>query len=151
MQEFSLAFGRVSRSTLFANPELRAHVADLLARAYFNMHAQSIAQADPDWVASMNATCYQLALDDRTRVLPVRKLIHLFENVLRISEEHLREARRHASMAANVFYLKETALDAITVDSREATYHAVATTIFGGGTLAHTGRVEVVKPGEPIA
>lgn len=151
MQEFSLAFSRVSRATMAANPELRSHVSELLNRAYFNIHGQSLATSDANWVNSLNAACLQLCLDERIRGLSPRELVHLFENVIRISEEHLREARRHAAMAMNVFYLKETALDAVTVETREATYHAVATTIFSGNNLAHTGRVEVVKPGEPIA
>lgn len=151
MQEFSLAFSRVSRSAIAANPELKARVTELLARAYFNLHGQSFAHADAAWAGSITAAGLQLCLDERVRAFSTRDLIHLFENVIRISEEHLREAHRHAAMASNVFYLKETALDAVIVDTREATYHAVATTIFGGGALAHTGRLEVVKPGEPIA
>lgn len=151
MQDFSVAFARVSRATIATNPELKSKVSELLARAYFNIHGQSIQHADTQWVASMSAACLQLTLDDRVRTLSPREMMQLFENVIRISEEHLREARRNAAMASNVFYLKETALDAVAVSSKEATYHAVATTIFGGGSAAHTGRVEVVKPGEPIA
>jgi hypothetical protein len=150
MQEFSVAFGKVSRATIAAHPELRAHVADLLSRAYFNLHGGSIQHADVNWVASMTAACWQLALDDRARTMSVRELVQLFENVLRISEEHAREARRHLAMASNVFYLKETALDAVSIASSEATYHAVATTIFGGSNAAHSGRLEVIKPGEPV-
>ncbi len=151
MQEFSLAFSRVSRAAIAANPELKSHVTALLGRAYFNLHGQSLAMADISWVNSITAVCLQLCLDARVQNMSPREQVQLFENVIRISEEHLREARRHAAMAANVFYLKETALDAVVVDTREATYHAVATTIFGGGNAAHTGRVEVAKPGEPVA
>ena len=150
MQEFSLAFSRVSRSAIAANPELKTHVTELLARAYFNLHASALIHADAAWVNSLTAACLQLSLDDRVRGMSPREIVHLFENVIRISEEHLREAHRHAAMAANVFYLKETALDAVVIDTTEATYHAVATTIFGGN-LAHTGRLEVAKPGEPVA
>ena len=151
MQEFSLAFSRVSRSAIAANPELKAHVIELLTRAYFNIHGLAITTADPLWVNSMIATSLQLSLDDRVRALSPRETVQLFENVIRISEEHLREARRHAAMASNVFYLKETALDAVAIESHEATYHAVATTILAGSNAAHSGRVEVPKPGEPIA
>ena len=151
MQEFSLAFSRVSRSTIAANPELKSHVSELLARAYHNLHGQSFAHADPLWASSITATAMQLCLDERVRGLSPRALVQLFENVIRVSEEHLREARRHAAMASNVFYLKETALDAVTIDSSEATYHAVATTILGGSNAAHSGRVDVPKPGEPVA
>lgn len=151
MQEFSLAFSRVSRAAIAANPELKSHVTELLARAYHNLHGQSLSTADPAWVTSLTAASLQLALDARVRGMSPREQVHLFENVIRISEEHLREAHRHAAMASNVFYLKETALDAVLLDAREATYHAVVTTVLGGRDVAHSGRLEVVKPGEPIA
>lgn len=151
MQEFSLAFSRVSRSAIATNSELRTYAGELLARAYFNLHAQSLHLADATWVNSITTACLQLCLDARVHALSTREKIQLFENVIRISEEHLREAHRHAAMAANVFYLKETALDAVTIDTREATYHAVVTTVLGGESVAHSGRLEVEKPGEPIA
>ncbi|MFZ4542356.1 MAG: hypothetical protein ACOYNL_11305 [Rickettsiales bacterium] len=151
MQEFSLAFGRVSRSAIAANPELKAHVVDLLARAYHNIHGQNFANADPAWARSITAAGLQLSLDERVRSLSPRETIQLFENVIRISEEHLREARRHAAMANNVFYLKETALDASIISSGEAVYHSAEPMVLGGSTVAHSGRVEVPKPGEPIA
>lgn len=151
MQEFSLAFGRVSRSTIAMNPELKARVAELIARAYHNIHGLNLTSADTAWASSISATALQLSLDERVRHLSPREMVQLFENVIRISEEHLREARRNAAMASNVFYLKETALDAIAVDAHEATYHAVATTILGGPSAAHSGRLEVPKPGDPIA
>jgi hypothetical protein len=151
MQEFSLAFSRVSRSTIAMNPELKSRVAELIARAYHNIHGLNLTSAEPNWAASISATALQLSLDERVRHLSPREMVQLFENVIRISEEHLREARRNAAMASNVFYLKETALDAIAVEAHEATYHAVATTILGGQSAAHSGRLEVPKPGDPIA
>jgi hypothetical protein len=90
-------------------------------------------------------------LDERTRALSPRELVHLFENVIRISEEHLREAHRHAAMASNVFYLKETSLDAVLVETQEAVFHSATTTVLGGIHAAHSGRIDVPKPGEPIA
>ena len=151
MQEFSLAFGRVSRATVAMNPELKAQIAELLARAYHNIHGQSLVSAEPTWAASISATAIQLSLDARVSRLSPREVVHLFEHVIRVSEEHLREAKRNAAIASNVFYLKETALDAISVDETEATYRAVATTILGGTSTAHSGRVEAPKLGEPIA
>ena len=150
MQEFSVAFGRVSRAAIAANPELKSHVTELLTRAYFNLHSTSFAHADPQWANAITAAALQLCLDARVRDMAPRELIQLFENVIRISEEHLRESRRHAAMAANVFYLKETSLDAVLVESSEETFHAVATTVLGT-KLAHTGRLRVPEPGEPIA
>lgn len=151
MQEFSLAFSRVSRATVAMNPELKTQVAELLARAYHNIHGHNFAGAEPAWAASILATALQLSLDVRVSRLSPREVVHLFEHVIRVSEEHLREAKRNAAMASNVFYLKETALDAIAIDETESTFRAVATTIFGGTTTAHSGRVEAPKLGEPIA
>lgn len=151
MQEFQIAFGRVSRSAIAADPELKDQVMDLLARAYFNLHGTAPTNADPQWLGAMTATAFQLCLDARVQSLSIRERIQLFENVIRISEEHQREARRHAAMANNVFYLKETALDAVLIESRESTYHAVVTTVLGGGSVAHTGRVDLPKPGESNA
>lgn len=150
MQEFSLAFSRVSGSALATNPEFKSRIVEILARAYHNLHGHGINTADPLWADSITATALQLGLDERTHKLSARELVHLFENVIRISEEHLREARRHAAMANNVFYLKETALDSIALETSESTYHAVTTTIFGGREAAHSGRVDVLKPGEPV-
>jgi hypothetical protein len=152
MQEFSLAFGRVSHSAIAANSELKAHVVDLLARAYHNIHGQSLSSADPAWIASITAASMQLSLDDRVRGLSPRETIQLFENVIRISEEHQREARRHIAMSSNVFYLKETAIDAVAISSAESFYQAAAPMVLGGGSnVAHSGRLEAPKIGEPIA
>jgi hypothetical protein len=151
MQEFSVAFSRVSRAAIAANPELKHHVTELLTRAYFNIHGKSFAYADPAWANSITAAGLQLCLDERVSNLSPRELVHLFENIIRISEEHLREARRHAAMATNVFYLKETALDSVPANTKDATFHAVITTVLGGSSVAHSGRVDVLKPGEPVA
>lgn len=128
MQEFSVAFGRVSRASFAANTELKSHVTDLVNRAYFNLHNTTLAHAEKQWASAVLATSLQLCMDPRVQKLSTRKLIHLFENVIRVSEEHLREARRHAAMASNVFYLKETALDAILHDDTTG-LHAAATVV----------------------
>ncbi len=112
MQEFSVAFGRVSRAAFSANPELKSQVTELVNRAYYNLHGVNLSHADQQWAGAIVAAAMQLCLDARVRELNTRELLNLFENVIRISEEHTREARRHAAMASNVFYLKETALDA---------------------------------------
>ncbi len=135
MQEFSVAFGRVSRATFSANPELKTQVTDLVNRAYFNIHGVSIAQAEPTWVGAIVAASMQLCLDGRVRELNTRELLNLFEHVIRISEEHLREVRRHAAMAANVFYLKETALDAALMENSQAPDYASATVLAVAASL----------------
>lgn len=142
MQEFSVAFGRVSRATFSANTELKANVTDLVSRAYFNLHNTSLANADQPWANAIIATALQLCIDSRVQKLAPRELIHLFENVIRVSEEHLREAKRHAAMSSNVFYLKETALDYI-ANNDTTGLHAAATKVVG---LHTAGRIHTAKP-----
>lgn len=149
MQDFSVAFGRVTRAAMAANPELKNHVCDLLNRAYFNLHATPMSAADPQWVSAITGAALQLCLDARVESLTVRELIHLFENVIRISEEHLHEARRHTAMATNVFYLKETSLDAVLLDTCAPAFNAASTKVVGVN-MAHTGRVDVPKPGDAL-
>jgi hypothetical protein len=141
MQEFSVAFGRVSRATFSADPELKSHITNLVDRAYFNLHNIALTSADSQWAKTIIAACMQLCLDHRVRTLPPRALIQLFENVIRVSEEHLREAKRHAAMASNVFYLKETALDAAFIEQEAPANlnHAASTVI--GLRVAHSGRL----------
>lgn len=129
MQDFTVAFSRVSRAAIAANPELKASVTELVGRAYYNIHALPLSSAETPWVNAMVAAALQLSLDARVQGMSSRDMISLFENVIRISEEHLREARRHAAMAANVFYLKETSLDAALHDSHAAPADYAATTI----------------------
>lgn len=143
MQEFSVAFSRVARSTFSANTELKTHVTELVNRAYFNIHNMPLSAADSQWGSAIIASALQLCMDMRVQQLSTRELVHLFENVIRISEEHLREARRHAAMANNVFYLKETALDAALVEhERTAEYNHVSTTVVG---LHTAGRIRTPK------
>jgi hypothetical protein len=113
MQEFSIGFSRVSRASLSANAEMKSYITDLADRAYHNLRGMPLASAEPQWAAAIGAAALQLCLDVRVQGLSPRELIQLFENVILVSEEHLHEARRHAAMAQNVFYLKETALDAL--------------------------------------
>lgn len=149
MQEFSIAFGRVTRSVFVANPELKSQMADLLARAYQNLRGTPITTADAQWVSSLHGAATQLCIDGRVADLSVRALVQLFENLILISEEHLKESRRHAAMACNVFYLKETALDSLNAEGEIAALSAAPSTVLGHN-VAHSGRVQVVRPGDPL-
>lgn len=140
MQEFSIAFGRVSRATFSTNPELKSYITDLVNRAYSSLHGVPLTVADSQWASAVVAAAVQLCLDDRVQALSTRELIQLFENVIRVSEEHLREAKRNAAMATNVFYLKETALDAILVDQAAPALNPAAPTVVGI-KMSHGGRV----------
>ena len=144
MNEHTLAFSRVSRAAIAANPELKNTVTELVTRAYYNLHAAPITGAEPNWVQSIIAAALQLALDERVQAMSGREMIQLFENVIRISEEHMREAKRHAAMASNVFYLKETSLDAQLLENRMAPSRNAATTVLSVA-VSHTGRLRAVS------
>jgi hypothetical protein len=145
MQEFSIAFGRVSRATFSTDPELKTHITQLVNRAYFNIHNTSLATADNQWANAISAAALQLCMDARVRELSTRELIHLFENVIRVSEEHLHEARRNAAMATNVFYLKETALDAALIEHQQPSDFTQAASTVLGMRVAHSGRLRTTK------
>jgi hypothetical protein len=143
MQEFSLPSGKLSRAASSSNPELRNHISELVTRAYHNIHGVALATADQQWANTIIAACMQLCMEDRAQNLNSRELIQLFQNVIRISEEHLREAKRHTAMASNVFYLKETALDSSLYEQvQSASYQRAITTVLVGNMLAHSGRVK---------
>lgn len=137
MHDSSIAFGRVSRATFSTDPEFKTHITELVCRAYFNLHSQSLSSADSAWASAITAAAMQLCLEPQIRNLPPRELVQLFENVIRVSEEHLHEARRHAAMASNVFYLKETAMDA----TQSANAHNNAASTVLGLRVAHSGRL----------
>lgn len=149
MQAFSLAFSRVSRAAISANPEFKSQITDLVNRAYTNIHNQPISAADAPWANAVIASALQLCMDARVSEFTQRELIQLFENVIRISEEHLREARRHSAMSSNVFYLKETALDATMNLAQQLHNHAESTVV--GMRIAHGGRVRAGEPADSDA
>jgi hypothetical protein len=143
MQEFSLPSGKNVRAASSSNPEFRSHIAELVGRAYFNIHGVGLNTADQQWANTIIAACMQLCMEERAQELNSRELIQLFQNVIRISEEHLREAKRHTAMATNVFYLKETALDSSLYEQvQAASYQRAITTVMVGGMLAHSGKIK---------
>ncbi len=149
MHESSVAkHHHVPRGSFAADPELRAHVTELIHRAYFNLHGIPMATTDHQWQAAVTATAMQLCLDVRVQSLSTRELIQMFESIIRVSEEHLNESKRHAAMANNVFYLKETALDALALGPLLPPRGTVSTVIFN---RTHRGRVGAVALDESAA
>ena len=143
MQEFSLPSGKNFRAASSSNPEFRNQVSELVTRAYHNIHGTALNTADQHWANTIIAACMQPCTEERAQNLNSRELIQLFHNVIRISEEHLREAKRHTAMATNVFYLKETALDSALYEQVQSASHQRAiTTILVGNMLAHSGKLQ---------
>ena len=112
MSTFAFSSDRPLRVMLSAqNPEFKSHITDLVTRAYFNLKNAPLSSADPAWANAMIASAVHVCSDERVGQLSTRALVHLFEDLIRVSDEHIRESRRHASMATNAFYLRETVLD----------------------------------------
>jgi hypothetical protein len=144
MQDFfaSLALSPNVSSPTTSN-DLKTQVAELVARAYYNLHGTPIAATDQQWATAMVTAATQLMQHARVQALSNRDRIHLFETMLRVSIEHQREAKRHASMATNVFYLKETVLDnaAHEINNTEH-FKRAAVTVLGGLQINHTGKLQ---------
>jgi hypothetical protein len=141
MRDFSSGSDKFPRSFSSSSPEFRAYVTELVSRAYFNIHGLNLTHADAQWSSLIIAACMQLCLEDRARDLPARELVQLFQNVIRISGEHQREAKRHTAMAMNVFYLKETALDSSLYEQSFASHYRRATPTIVGLNVALSGRL----------
>lgn len=139
MQHLIAAIFGNSADVSAISPDTREYIVDLMNRAHMNLHGTSLTTADTTWASAMVATGLQLYKDPRMANFGSRELVQLFENAIRVSEEHVKVSKRHASMALNVFYLKETALD--TLGQEEAhKAHSAAPTVIGTQTT-YTGRI----------
>ncbi len=139
MQQLIAAIFGNSADVSAISPDTRDYIADLMNRAYLNLHGTPLATADLQWASAMVAAGLQLYKDPRMASFGTRELVQLFENVIRISEEHVKVSKRHASMALNVFYLKETALDTLGQEDAQKAHHAASTVI--GTQTTYTGRI----------
>lgn len=112
MTSFAFSSDRPLRVLLSVqNAEFKSHITELVGRAYYNIHGSALFTADSQWANAIIASALHICMDARIQQKSTRDLVHLFEDIIRVSEEHLRESRRHASMATNAFYLRETVLD----------------------------------------
>lgn len=89
---------------------LRERAWYLISRAYQNLYGQAM-PADEDYRHTLCHAAYQLMLDPRAEQMNDKALLQAFEDIIRISDEHTREARKHLSRASNPVYLREMALD----------------------------------------
>lgn len=140
MQELIAAIFGNSADPSSATPDTREYVASIVARAYYTIHGTAITAAEPAWVSAIHATCLQLYKAPHIAALDARALMQCFENVIRVSEEHLKISKRHAAMALNVFYLKETALDNLDQSTGLPHLQAASPSIIST-EATHTGRV----------
>ncbi len=91
---------------------LRERTWYLLNRAYQNIYGLNI-PSDPPYQQTIFNAAIQLMRDQRARHLNEKFLLQAFEDIIRISDEHHRQAQKHVSRASNAVYLRETALDNI--------------------------------------
>ncbi len=141
MQELIVAIFGSSEVSSATSPDTREYVCTLASKAYHNIHGQAISTAESAWVSAINTACLQLYKDPKIASLSVRDLVQCFENVIRVSEEHVRISKRHAAMALNVFYLKETALDGLNQHAALPHIQAASPTVISGES-SYTGRVQ---------
>ncbi len=122
MTSFAFSSDRPLRVLLSVqNTEFKSHITELVGRAYYNIHNAELSTADSQWANAIVASALHICMDTRVQQKSTRELVHLFEDIIRVSEEHLREARRHASMATNAFYLRETVLDHVAASNEAPT------------------------------
>lgn len=89
---------------------LRERTHYLIHRAYQNIYGLTM-PADENYQQTLFNAALQLIQDPRASNLSEKILLKAFEDIIRISDEHTREARKHLSRASNPVYLRETALD----------------------------------------
>jgi hypothetical protein len=141
MQHLVAALFGTSSDATTINPDTREYIANLMNRAHMNLHGISLNNAEHSWSNAMITAGIQLYKDARVYNLSSREIVQLFENVIRVSEEHLKISRRSASMAVNVFYLKETALDNAITDHHIAEQSQAAHPTVHRANVAHSGRI----------
>lgn len=82
----------------------------LINRAYQNIYGMAM-PADPIYQQTIFNAAYPVMTDRRARTMNEKLLLRTFEDIIRISDEHHREAQKHLAKANNAVYLRETALD----------------------------------------
>lgn len=88
----------------------RDHVWFLINRAYQNIYGMNL-PANPDYQKSVFDAALSLLQDPRSKTLDEKILMQACEDIIRVSDEHHRLAKKHASRASNPVYLRETVLD----------------------------------------
>lgn len=82
----------------------------LINRAYQNIYGMAL-PSDPIYQQTIFNAAYPVMIDRRARSMNEKLLLRTFEDIIRISDEHHREAQKHLAKASNAVYLRETALD----------------------------------------
>lgn len=112
----------------------------LVSRAYQNIYGITMPN-DPHYQQTLFNAAMSLRMDDRANSMNERELLHVFEDIIRISDEHQREAQQHMAKASNAIYLREMALDnALESQKYLQALHEIMPESKAGG-VRHTGRL----------
>lgn len=90
---------------------LKVHVEQLLNRAYLNLHGSKMPTTPTDWYDNIFAAALELAMDPSIRGHNDKQIMHLFEDIIAISQELHAQAQDALTKASNPVYLRMVALD----------------------------------------
>ncbi|MBN67163.1 MAG: hypothetical protein CMM94_06330 [Rickettsiales bacterium] len=91
--------------------DLKEHVTHLVNRAFYNLHGVSFPTTDTQWYDTIMNAALDAAMDPKSRGLSDKQMLHLFQDIIAVSEEHHRRAQEHMSKATNGVYLRTMALE----------------------------------------
>lgn len=90
---------------------LKNHVNDLVNRAYFNLHGTAFSNNDSEWQATIFKAALDATMDTKARGMSDKQMMHIFEDIIRISEELFLQSQECLSKATSSVYLRTMALD----------------------------------------
>ena len=91
---------------------LKERVQHLLNRAYFNLHGTKMPTTPADWHDNIFNAALELAMDPTLRGQSDKQVMHLFEDIITISQELHAKAQECMSKASNPIYLRAVVMDA---------------------------------------
>ncbi len=90
---------------------LRVHVEQLLNRAYLNLHGSKMPTTPVDWYENIFAAALELAMDPSVRGQNDKQIMHMFEDIITVSQELHAHAQECLAKASNPVYLRMLVLD----------------------------------------
>lgn len=90
---------------------LKERVEQLLTRAYFNLHGCKMPKEPTDWYSNIFNAALEISMDQTLKGQSDKQVMHLFEDVISISQELHARAQECLSKASNPLYLRAIVLD----------------------------------------
>lgn len=91
---------------------LKERVQHLLNRAYFNLHGTKMPIIPEEWYENLFNAALEIAMDQSLHGQSDKQIMHLFEDVITISQELHARAQECLSKASNPVYLRTVVMDA---------------------------------------